>query len=76
VKADDLWHKHLHNDMYATKAGFLAALQEYGELVKAEAVKVCENERVDADDTKQESDYAYNTALEHAANAIKEMKLP
>jgi len=26
VKADELWEKHLHNDMYATKAGFLAAL--------------------------------------------------
>lgn len=27
TKADELWEKHLHNDMYATKAGFLAALR-------------------------------------------------
>ena len=31
---EQLWGKHLHNDMYATKAGFLAALAEYGQAVR------------------------------------------
>ena len=62
MKADELWEKHLHNDMYATKAGFLAALQEYGGLVKAEAVKVCDENS--------------SIAAKNIAFAIKEMKLP
>ena len=42
MKPDELWEKHLHNDMYITKSGFLAAIAERDAYVKAEAVKVCE----------------------------------
>jgi len=69
-KADELWDKHLHNDMYATKAGFLAALQEYGGLVKAEAVKVCDKKALKARMPTMVS------AFHDCAAAIEEMKLP
>lgn len=45
MKADELWEKYWDIEAYGqpvmTKSDFLAALAEYGELVKAEAVKVC-----------------------------------
>jgi hypothetical protein len=65
---DDLWEKHLHNDMYATKAGFFAALQEYGEAVRKQAVSVCR----ELDDNSN----GWNRAFEDCAAAIEKMELP
>ena len=69
MKADELWEKHSYslpgeavNRM--SPEGFLAALQEYGELVKAEAVKVCD-QRATVEGIAQD-----------CAAAIEKMKLP
>lgn len=35
------------------------------------AAEACENERVNADETKASEDYAYNGAIEHCVQAIK-----
>lgn len=43
-----------------------------GREVWEEAVKLAEDEMVDADDTKQESDYAYNSACRDIGNACRQ----
>ena len=71
TKADDLWEKHLHNDIPdcgkyfisgVNHQDFLAALAEYGDAVRDGAVKVLE-------------DNWFKTQSDCAA-AIKGMKLP
>jgi hypothetical protein len=49
------------------------ANQRYREGLEDAATAVA-NEAVDADSSKHESDYAYNRALEHAAEAIHALK--
>ena len=70
MKADELWKKHARNGLTEIgKVDFLDALQEYGELVKAEAVKVCEE--ID------NASYPHTRKWpSDCAAAIKEMKLP
>jgi hypothetical protein len=55
--------------------------RDYRSLIRAvrlqereECAKVAEDEKVDADDTKHEGDYAYNRACEDIAAAIRERK--
>ena len=38
-----------------------------------EAARACEAERVNADETEQADDYAYNRAIEHCAAAIRKL---
>jgi hypothetical protein len=74
TKADELWKKYADfermQNVYMTKVEFESALQEYGELVKAEAVKVC----------LHNSPRPFTTAgiieRSQCTHAIKEMKLP
>ena len=62
-KADELWKNYARNGLTEIgKVDFLAALAEYGEAVRAEAVNVLEYKW-------------FKTQLDSAA-AIKEMKLP
>jgi hypothetical protein len=68
VKADELWEKYSYslpgeavNRM--SPEGFLAALAEYEEIVKAEAVKVC-------------SEKVRGMCGNNCAAAIEKMKLP
>lgn len=69
---EQLWDKHLHNDMYATKAGFLAAIKEYGEAVRAEAVKVCNT----VESVKWNIHLSGKPTTLKCSDAIKDMKLP
>jgi len=65
MKPNELWENYARNGLTEIgKVDFLAALQEYGELVKAEAVKVCENIGKDI------------VCPEECAAAIEKMKLP
>ena len=76
-KADELWEKYANDE--SSRGGpvmcvgdFLAALQEYGELVKAEAVKVCEG-------VTESTPYylsQIHEGIDKCDAAIKEMKLP
>lgn len=43
MKADDLWEKYEPVFGLINKSNFYAALTEYGNSVKAEAVKVCQS---------------------------------
>lgn len=63
TKADELWEKYVGNGVMITRDDFLAALKEYGEHVKSEAVEVC----YDADRSTHPSDLAA---------AIEKMGLP
>lgn len=89
TKADELWEKYhlklsadwqLSDDWCVVeKSDFLAALKEYGELVKASAVKVCDNEK----DNHVMSKYARVDDCRNArlvarscAAAIEKMELP
>lgn len=76
TKADALWKKYARNGLTEIgKVDFLAALQEYGEAVRAEAVGVCNNERL-VDSTGLAVDIAYDCAVNDCAAAIEKMKLP
>ena len=67
MKADELWENYARNGLTEIgKVDFLAALQEYGELVKAEAVKVCKGIQLG---------WSSDDHLE-CADAIEKMKLP
>lgn len=73
MKADELWDKHASDTdgvrFLMRQDDFLAALKEYGEHVKAEAVKVC-------DEIDSEHDY-YGSRVElFCAAAIEKMELP
>jgi hypothetical protein len=70
---EQLWEKHLHNYMYATKARFLAALAEYGEAVRAEAVSVLQVKSIKLTESGCKN---LATATAAAATAIEKMKLP
>ena len=75
-KADELWEKYEKSDWYGDcvhRDGFLAALKEYGELVKAEAVKVCDELPSAPQGTW--SDGFYEGCRDCAA-AIEKMELP
>lgn len=75
MKADELWDKHASDTdgvrFLMRQDDFLAALKEYGELVKAEAVKVCESE-ICACCWEEE----LLVAAEHLSDAISKMELP
>ena len=65
MKADELWENYARNGLTEIgKVDFLDALQEYGELVKAETVKVCD-QRATVEGIAQD-----------CAAAIEKMKLP
>jgi hypothetical protein len=49
-------------------------LHRFAAAVLEEAAKVCEQEAVDEEATYADSDHAYNTALQHAATAIRALK--
>lgn len=80
TKADELWEKYAVL-MYPPKseipeyvistANFHAALAEYGEAVRAEAVKVCVN-RIDP----HPDNALRNAIIYDCAAAIEKMKLP
>lgn len=73
---DELWEKYWDIEAYGqpvmTKSDFLAALQEYGELVKAEAVKVCHT----VESVKWNMHLSGKPTTLKCSDAIKEMKLP
>ena len=63
-KADELWENYARNGLTEIgKVDFLAALAEYGEAIRAEAVKVC-HEKV------------RGMCGNNCAAAIEKMKLP
>ena len=72
MKADELFNKYCHFDgvvPIVDKSDFMAALKEYGEHVKSEAVKVC-------NEIDSEHDY-YGSRVElFCAAAIEKMELP
>lgn len=75
MKADELWDKHASDTdgvrFLMRQDDFLAALKEYGEHVKAEAVKVCQN--------TTNMDIKYGIRLidkDDCAAAIEKMELP
>jgi hypothetical protein len=71
MKPDELFRKY-QADGWIGPSSFTAALKEYGELVKAEAVKVCKGE---ADATH----YYFSQVREginDCAAAIEKMELP
>lgn len=75
MTADDLWEKYARNGLTEIgKVDFLDALTEYGELVKAEAVKVC------IDKAEWNKGLGYHGHMERVANdcaaAVKKMELP
>jgi hypothetical protein len=76
---DELWEKYANDE--ASRGGlvmcigdFLAALAEYGEAVRAEAVKVCKDKRHPDDFTPESGQWFM--ACEDCATAIEKMKLP
>lgn len=75
MKADELWEKYwdtqeMLGDKVIGKESFLAALTEYGEHVRAEAVKVCMDRSAKHDNADR-----CETAWVLAA-AIQKMELP
>lgn len=85
TKADELWEKHKFPDVddvtVMSKTDFLAALKEYGEHVKSEAVKVC-NQRGENGVSKwsetelEESKKSDAWECLQCAAAIEKMELP
>ena len=76
-KADELWEKYCtgmwtgnHTEDAISKSDFLAAITEYGEHVKAEAVKVCEKVN---EDIGPANETGWGSVC---AAAISKMKLP
>lgn len=82
MKADELFNKYCHFDgvvPIVDKSDFMAALKEYGEHVKAEAVKVCEGKKaaeVMSKHVNTASCMAARTAMDKCAAAIEKMPLP
>lgn len=71
MKPNELWENYARNGLTEIgKVDFLAALQEYGGLVKAEAVKVCDKKALKARMPTMVS------AFHDCAAAIEKMKLP
>ena len=79
-KADELWEKYGNKfaDIavnqtvrVAQRVEFLAALNEYGEAVRAEAVKVCKTVVCDCDMSDR-----HDCVVHDCAAAIEKMKLP
>lgn len=74
MKADELWEKYAahRGNGYPTmdKPDFLAALAEYGEHVKSEAVKVCRFH------SKHGLPALWNSAADMCAADIQKMELP
>ena len=83
MKADELWEKHhfrLNHGEYTIKGvnrkDFLTALQEYGELVKAEAVKVCLEVNTDRMPSPSLEGFTVTNSGLGCASVISKMKLP
>ena len=71
TKADELWEKYARNGLTEIgKVDFLDALAEYGDAVRAEAVKVCE--KID-DEIGPANETNWGSVC---AAAIEKMKLP
>jgi len=78
TKADELWEKYenaIDENIYMGKSGFLAALAEYGEAVRAEARKVC-NANIAPVASRSEFEAGRNNGCHDCAAAIEKMKLP
>lgn len=71
-------HDLIHRGTDEPHADAMEALESYGRVVEAATIERCaqiaEQEKVDYEATKSEDDLAYNTALEHAAAAIRALK--
>lgn len=63
-KPDELWEKYVGNGVMITRDDFLAALKEYGEHFRAEAVSVCLSEST------------CEGIAQRCAAAIEKMELP
>lgn len=63
----------LHGNSEELLADFAAAERA---LVIAEAMQICDNEKVDADDTKSEEDIAYNAACTHIKHELRALASP
>ena len=79
MKADELWDKHASDTdgvrFLMRQDDFLDALKEYGELVKAEAVKVCREVATERMPAPTQGFCITNDGLGCAA-AIEKMELP
>lgn len=76
TKADDLWEKYAYRSdspPHVTYTEFLAALAEYGEAVRAEAVSVLQVKSIKLTEFGCKN---LATATAAAATAIEKMKLP
>ena len=74
--ADELWEKYARNGLTEIgKVDFLDALTEYGEHVRAEAVKVCREVATERMPAPTQGFCITNDGLGCAA-AIKQMELP
>lgn len=77
-KADELWEKYASfsgNKYSVSIDDFLAALQEYGEAVRAEARKVC-NANIAPGASRSEFEAGRNNGCHDCAAAIEKMELP
>lgn len=80
TKADELWEKYSFDfgngfDVMP-KVKFLAAIAEYGELVKAEAVKVCLEVNTDRMPSPSLEGFTVTNSGLGCASVISKMKLP
>lgn len=76
---DELWEKHTAcgaESGYMIYEEFLAALQEYGELVKAEAVKVCLEVNTERMPSPSLEGFTVTNSGLGCASVISKMKLP
>lgn len=68
TKADELWGKYSYldsdGDRVAGSYSFYEALKEYGEYVRSEAVKVCQNKGAQGDPAKHYACHDCATAIE------------
>ena len=77
MKADELWEKHgdsiINGGGIGREESFLAAIAEYGEAVRAEAVSVLQVKSIKLTEFGCKN---LATATAAAATAIEKMKLP
>lgn len=71
--AEKLWEKYLHESL-ASRANFLAALKEYGELVRQRAAGVCRESAVKRYSGRHIA--SSMTLPDDCAAAIERMELP
>ena len=82
TKADEFWEKYKYygNANIIDRDSFLAALQEYGEAVRAEAVKVCRDKAAffgtEPDELLHPLHKRERESYRDCAAAIEKMKLP